>query len=226
MGDNAEPTNEPEAEGKAPERQDPGIQQAKIGADAQVKTALMASAASVVVALIGGLITGFVTYSQVGQRADEAVQQGLLVQSGIVELNLWLQLDALDSYRPNKDKDERLKEIASRSVDADAPYFQWKSSDPISGWGRQWSYQVKFSQPFAERPDVVVSLSMLDIGNNFPDDKDNHTTPYQPQANVRVHAWVVRDSVTSEGFTLICMTWGDTTLNAGAVSWQAVGTRP
>lgn len=71
---------------------------------------------------------------------------------------------------------------------------------------RATSVSVSFSEPYDAAPNVMVSVSMIDISNEA-------FTRFDVQA----------ENVTPTGFDIVFRTWGDTQVARAQVAWQSIG---
>jgi hypothetical protein len=71
---------------------------------------------------------------------------------------------------------------------------------------REHRYYVTFSEPYAEAPSVMVSMSMWDT-----DQKTNHRMD------------IAAEIIEPDGFELVFRTWGDSRVARVRASWIAIG---
>ncbi len=77
----------------------------------------------------------------------------------------------------------------------------WTGSGP-----RERRRRVRFDQPFAAPPAVMVALDMWDIANDA-------------NQRIDIHA----EEITPEGFEIVLRTWGDTRIARARAAWTAIG---
>ncbi len=80
----------------------------------------------------------------------------------------------------------------------------WSGTGP-----RRAARSVRFSEPFRHPPAVHVSLAMWDI-----------------HASTNPRMDLTAEEVTTEGFTILLQTWGDTQIARARANWLAIGELP